>query len=141
MLPDPDINPEFYDGVPTKRLLAWVTDVLIISVLTALAVPLTAFTGLFFLPFLFIVISFAYRIITLTRGSATWGMRLFALELRQADDRPFDLPTAFFHTLGYSISWSIPLIQIASAVLMCTTDRRQGVSDLVLGSVALNRRG
>ena len=141
MIPDPELNPEFYDGVPTKRLLAWVVDMLIVAVFTALAVPFTAFTGLFFLPFLFVVISFSYRVITLARGSATWGMRLFALELRTNEDRPFDLPTAFFHTLGYGLSWSIPLIQIASAVLMCSTERRQGVSDLVLGSVALNRRG
>lgn len=140
MIPDPDLTPEFYDGVPTKRLLAWVVDVLIISMLTALAVPFTAFTGLFFLPVLYIIISFAYRVITLSRGSATWGMRFFALELRSNDDRPFDLPTAVFHTLGYSLSWSVPLVQIASVVLMCSTERRQGVSDLVLGSVALNRR-
>jgi uncharacterized RDD family membrane protein YckC len=140
MTPDPDLQPQFYDAVPTKRLLAWVVDMFVVAGMTLVAVPLTAFIGLFFLPFLFVTISFCYRVVTLARGSATWGMRLMSIELRDRDDAPFDLSTAFLHTLGYAVSWGLPILQIASIVLMLSTQRRQGLSDLVLGTVALNRR-
>lgn len=140
MTPDPDMQPQFYDGVPSKRLLAWGVDTIVIAALTLVVIPFTAFIGLFFLPLLYLVIGFAYRVVTLSRGSATWGMRLMAIELRDRDDRSFDLPTAFLHTLGYTVSLAMPLLQLISVVLMLSTERRQGLSDLVLGTVALNRR-
>lgn len=140
MTPDPDTQPQFYEGVPTKRLLAWTVDVLITAILTLLVIPLTAFIGLFFLPALYAVIGFIYRVTTLSRGSATWGMRLLAIELRTRDDRRFDLPIAFAHTLGYTVSLMMPLLQLLSIGMMLGSERRQGLSDLVLGTVALNRR-
>lgn len=140
MTPDPDMQPQFYDGVPSKRLLAWGADTLIIAVLTMVVIPFTAFIGLFFLPFLYLVLGFAYRVVTLSRSSATWGMQLMAIELRTREDARFDLPTALLHTLGYTISIAMPLLQLISMVLMLSTERRQGLSDMVLGTVALNRR-
>lgn len=140
MTPDPDVQPQFYDGVPTKRLLAWVVDILVIAALTVLAVPFTAFIGLFFLPLLFMVLSFAYRVVTLTRGSATWGMRLTAIEFRTASGEKFDLGMAFAHTFGLTLSFLLPLLQVISIVLMLTSARAQGLSDHVLGTVAINRR-
>lgn len=140
MTPDPELQSQFYDGVPSKRLLAWVADTVIIAGLTLVVIPFTAFIGLFFLPFLYLVLGFAYRVVTLTRGSATWGMRLMAIEMRRSDDRPFDLAHAFLHTLGYSFSLAVAPLQLISIVLMLSTERRQGLSDLALGTVALNRR-
>jgi len=139
-LPDPDTQPEFYADVPAKRLVAFVVDTLVIIVLSLLVVPFTAFTGLFFFPVLMAVIGFAYRVVTIARGSATWGMRLVAIEFRAADGRRFDLGLAFAHTLGLTISFALPLLQVASVVLMLTRPRGEGLSDLVLGTVALNRR-
>lgn len=139
-LPDPETQPEFYADVPTKRLLAFVVDTAVILVLCLLVVPFTAFTGLFFFPALMVVIGFAYRVVTIARGSATWGMRLVAIEFRATDGRRFDLGLAFAHTLGLSISFALPLLQVASIVLMLTRPRGEGLSDLVLGTVAINRR-
>ena len=139
-LPDPDTQPEFYADVPAKRLVAFVVDTLIILVLSLLVVPFTAFTGLFFFPVLMAVIGFAYRVATIARGSATWGMRLVAIEFRAADGRRFDLGLAFAHTLGLTISFALPLLQVISVVLMLPRPRGEGLSDLVLGTVALNRR-
>jgi len=138
--PDPDTHPELYEGVQTKRLLAWIADSLFVFLLTLLVVPFTAFTGLLFFPFLFLVTGFAYRVVTLANGSATFGMRFFALELRDAQDRKFDLSLAFFHTLGYTLSISTMLVQVASIVLMLTSARNQGLSDMVLGTSMLNKR-
>ena len=140
MTPDPHAQPQFYDGIPLKRLMAWVVDVLLIAVLCIVILPFTAFTGIFFFGFLFMVVGFVYRWATLAGGSATWGMRLMAMELRQGDDRPLSGAAAFLHTMGYSISLAFPLLQVISIVLMVTSERRQGLTDMVLGTVPLNRR-
>ncbi|RAZ88099.1 RDD family protein [Cereibacter johrii] len=139
LLPDPDRHAEFYADVPLKRGLAWVIDMVLIALLTALIVPFTAFTALFYLPFLFLCVGFAYRTVSLARSSATPGMRLMAIRLRTHEGRPFGLTEAFLHTLGYTVSIGMVLPQIVSVVLMLTTARAQGLTDLVLGSVAINR--
>lgn len=139
-LPNPDTQPEFYADVPVKRLVAFVVDTVVIIGLSLLIVPFTAFTGLFFFPVLMAVVGFAYRVVTIARSSATWGMRLTAIEFRDANGARFDLTQAFLHTLGLTISFAIPLLQVISIVLMLTDDRAQGLSDRVLGTVAINRR-
>jgi len=138
-LPDPGLKPEFYADVPTKRLFAWLVDTAIIALLCLLIIPFTAFTALFFLPLLYLVVGFVYRTITLASGSATPGMRLMAVEFRARDGQKFDLQLAALHTLGYSISVAMAPAQIVSVALMLTTARGQGLTDMVLGTVAINR--
>ena len=78
-LPDPDYHAEFYRDVPMKRLIAWFIDTVLIALVVLLIVPFTAFVALFFLPMVFLAVSFMYRWVTLTSGSATWWMRLMAI--------------------------------------------------------------
>jgi uncharacterized RDD family membrane protein YckC len=139
-LPDPEISPELYADVPLKRFLAWIVDFIVIAVLTAIVLPFTFFTGLFFLPVLFLFVGFLYRWATIASGSATWGMRLAAIELRDAAGARLDSGTAFLHTLGYTVSVSVFPLQLVSIVLMLVSDRRQGLTDHVLGTAALNHR-
>ncbi len=139
-LPDPDRQPQFYDAVPAKRLIAWVVDTLLVVVLCVLIVPFTAFTALFFLPFLFAVLNFIYRVATLASGSATLGMRFAAIEFRTAAGERFDTGTAVLHTCGYILSFMVPILQVISVIMMLTTARGQGLTDTVIGTVALNRR-
>ncbi|MGH1446099.1 MAG: RDD family protein [Cognatishimia sp.] len=138
-LPDPVSQPEFYADVPMKRFLSWIADMVLIGILCVLILPFTAFTGIFFFPFLIMVVGFAYRVITLTNGSATLGMRFFGIEFRTQHGDRFDLGTAFMHTLGYSVSFTFFVLQIISIVLMMTSSRSQGLTDHVLGSVAINK--
>ena len=138
-LPDPTRNAGFYAGVPFKRAVAWVFDMVLIGVLAALIVPFTAFTGLFFFPFLMLVVGFFYRWFTLSGGSATWGMRLMSIELREADGGRFSSQTALLHTLGYSVSVAMAPLQLISVILMLVTERGQGLTDVILGTTALNR--
>lgn len=140
MLADPISQPQFYQDVPSKRLLAWIVDTVIVLAMTAVAVLLTLFIGLFFLPLLFVMIDFPYRVITLATGSATWGMRLFAIEIRDMQGERLDLGQAFLHTLGYYVSWAVAPLQLISIILMAASARRQGLTDMVMGSAALNRR-
>ena len=138
-LPDPQTQPEFYADVPTKRLIAWLVDFVLIAVICVLILPFTAFTGILFFPVLMLVIGFAYRVVTLTTSSATWGMRLMGLEFRSQHGDRFDLGAAFLHTLGYSFSVAMPILQVISIALMLTSARGQGVTDQVMGSVEINR--
>lgn len=140
MTPDPLDQPEFYEGILAKRFFAWVVDSILIIVLCLLVLPFTAFTGVFFFPVLMLVIGFLYRLATLAGGSATWGMRLVGMELRDSQDRAFDGGTAFMHTLGYTVSVAMAPLQLISIVLMITSVRCQGLTDMVLGTVPLNRR-
>ncbi len=138
LLPDPDTQPEFYADVPTKRLIAWVIDTVVIVAMSAV-VALFTVVGLFFFAFLLLIIGFIYRTITLTSGSATWGMRLTSLEMRDRTGRRFDFGSAFLHTLGYHVSLSVFPLQLISIGLMLMSSRRQGLTDHVMGSVAINR--
>ncbi len=138
-LPDPDYHAEFYRDVPMKRLIAWFIDTVLIALVVLLIVPFTAFVALFFLPMVFLAVSFMYRWVTLTSGSATWGMRLMAIEFRRHDAARFDALTAFLHTLGFTVSISMVIPQLISIALMVTGARAQGLSDMALGTVALNR--
>lgn len=138
-LPDPVSQASFYDSVPTKRLLAFVVDLIIIVVLSALVVPLTAFAGIFFFPFIVAVVSFAYRVVTIANGSATLGMRLMGIEFRTSKGERFDLGYALLHTLMFTAWGLMFIIQVASVILMLTTARKQGLTDLILGTAAINR--
>ncbi|MFV0360814.1 RDD family protein [Tropicimonas sp.] len=139
-LPDPNLAPELYADVPAKRALAWVVDALLIFLLTLLILPFTAFTAVFFYPLLWVTVSFFYRVLTISGGSATWGMRLMAVELRNMRGERFGFGEAFLHTLLYSVFFSFLVPQIVSMVLILTTERHQGLHDLILGSAALNSR-
>lgn len=139
-LPDPQLQPEFYADVTVKRGLAFVIDAIVITLLVLVTVVATAFTGLFVLPFLFGTLGLAYRIVTLANGSATLGMRVMAIEFRRHDGAPFGLFEAVWHSLGFTLSLLLPVVQVISVVLMLTGARGQGLTDLALGTAALNRR-
>ncbi|APE43667.1 hypothetical protein BOO69_09750 [Sulfitobacter alexandrii] len=140
MTPDPTTQPEFYEGILAKRFFAWAVDGLLIVAMCLLILPFTAFTGVFFFPALILVIGFLYRLATLASGSATWGMRLVGMELRDSRDRALDGGMAFLHTLGYSVSVTVAPLQLVSVVFMILSPRRQGLTDMLLGTVPLNRR-
>jgi uncharacterized RDD family membrane protein YckC len=138
-LPDPELMPEFYAWVPAKRLAAWAVDTLLILALTAVVLVATALLTLLILPVLYAAVNIAYRTVTLARWSATPGMALMAIELRDGRGLRLDAMTAFLHTLGYTVSVLLVPLQVASVALMLITRRRQGLTDLVLGTAMINR--
>ena len=139
-LPDPDYHAEFYADVPAKRLLAWVIDTVLIALIVFGLTLIGFLIPLLFLPFLFAVVSFLYRWGTIASRSATPGMRFMAIELIDRDGRPFDGGTAFLHTAGYTVSVVTVPLQLVSIVMMLMTARRQGLTDTILGTAAVNRR-
>ena len=136
----PRFAPYQFSGVPLKRVMAWVFDVILIAVLCTLVLPFTAFTGIFFFPFLMLVVGFIYRWFTIAGGSATWGMRMMGIELCDNDGAPLTSSLALAHTFGYTVSVALPPLQLISIILMLVTARGQGLTDHVLGTTAINLR-
>ena len=139
-LPDPDRQPQFYDGVAIKRLIAWIADTILILLISCVVVLFTAFVGLLIWPILYLTIGFVYRWVTISGNSATWGMSLAGVEIRDNRGERLDASGAFLHTLGYTVSMAFPVLQVISVALMLMTPRGQGLTDHVMGTVALNRR-
>ena len=102
-LPDPETQPGFYGGVTTKRLFAWIVDVLIIAAFMVPIVVLTLGLAVLVLAPIWLIVSFLYRWATIASGSATLGMRFMSIELRDAYGKRLDGAQAFLHTLGYII--------------------------------------
>ncbi|WP_420586835.1 RDD family protein [Ruegeria sp.] len=139
-LPDPDSQPEFYQSVATKRFVAWLFDIALISLLCIIPVFLTLGLGIIFLPLIYGVISFVYRVVTIANGSATLGMRFMGIELRDAFGARMDMGKAVAHTAGYFISMAFFVVQIVSVIMMLTSARCQGLTDSFLGTVMINQR-
>ena len=139
-LPNPEMHADLYEGVPFKRLIAWGVDLIITVLITVVLVPFTGFIAVFFLPLFYLIVSFLYRWVTIARGSATPGMRMAAIELRNANGQRLDTSEAALHTLGYSLSFAIFPLQLVSIALMLVSERRQGLTDHVMGTAMLNRR-
>ena len=125
-IPAPERQAEFYADVPTKRLLAWCVDTAVILGLSALIGAATVAVSPFAWPLLLRAVGLAYRTVTLARGSATWGMRLMAIEFRTLHGQRLSPSLAFLHSLGLTISFAFPVLQIISIVLMLTQERGQG---------------
>lgn len=138
-LPDPDTQAEFYADVPAKRLVAWAIDATLIFLTALLISLLTVGIGFFFFGLLIVAIAFIYRTVSLANRSATPGMRIAAIEMRNHRGERFDLVTAALHTLAYQVSVSMVLPQVISIVLMLSTSRAQGLTDHALGTAAVNR--
>lgn len=138
-LPDPETSPAFYDGVAIKRALAWFVDIAAIALVSAVLASLPFFLGWFIFPLIFIVVNFFYRVTTIASASATPGMQLFNIEFRNHKGEHLDGSTATLHTLTYFVANAFFIPQIISLFLMVGTPRGQGLHDMFVGTVALNR--
>ena len=142
-LPDPESDRDFYVGVATRRLAAWIIDAVLILLI---GVPLALIFGVATLGFGFVLfpmillgVSFAYRTLTIAGGSATWGMRFVGIELRLSDGSRFGFAAAAVHTAAYLVCFAVFVLQFISCVMIAGTRYGQGLPDLLLGSTAIHR--
>ncbi len=144
LLYDPSVEPDLYDGILAKRVVAFFIDAILVVALmipASLMVFLLGFItlGLAWLvfPVLFALVGLAYIALTLGGpGSSTIGMRLAGVELRTwSGHRMFPL-LAIMHALAFwfSIGLLTPLVLLVGLL----TYRKQLLHDLLLGVVALN---
>jgi uncharacterized RDD family membrane protein YckC len=141
---DPNAYPEVYDGVLSKRVVAFVADAIIIVLLmipAALVVfvlgIITLGIGWFLYGALFAIVALGYVALTLGGiNSATVGMRWAGIEMRTWNGGPSFPTLAVLHALifWFSVALLTPLILLVGLF----TTRRQLLHDLLLGTVVVN---
>lgn len=144
---DPAVNPELFDGVPARRLIAFLVDLFILAVpLFFLAIFFFAigiFTlGLGFalyglMPIVATIWALAYYGMTLGGPrSATIGMRVMDIEMRTWYGAPAYFVLGAVHAVAFWISISIftPLILIVCFF----NERRRLLHDMVVGTIVIN---
>ena len=132
-----------YDGVRTKRVLAFFIDYAIVLALCVPVAILIFFIGIFTLglgfflyPLLFLLVAIPY--VGMSMGGpnqATPGMRMMGIRVARLDGRPVDFMLAVVHGVLF---WALnavltPFILLATLVL----DRKQTVHDWLLGTVVV----
>lgn len=142
-IPDPLRDPQFYQGVPLRRLVAFLIDSVVILLLWFVgAIVVSVFTlglGTVLLPFLLFATTFAYRWLLLGRTSATVGMRLTGIEIRDANGERLSQHLAALHTVGFMVTLGFLPLAIIGWIIMASSPSRQALHDLPFGTVAINR--
>ena len=138
-IPYPHSHPEFYESVTTKRFFGWLIDSAIVLAILIITSPFKFFVSLFLFPFFYAAIDFIYRTATLSIGSATFGMRIMAIELRHESSHRLDFITSVFHTIGLYVSYAFVLVQLLSIGMMVMCEDRKSLTDMVIGTVMVNR--
>ena len=137
-LPDPIEHVAYYYDVNRKRLIAWFIDAVAITFITFLISLLTLGIGFFFFAGLWLIVAFFYRFLGLAIYSSTMGMRMTGIEFLKQHGQPFNGLYALLHTAGTMIAYATSL-HIVSVILMLITSRKQGLVDLILATVVVNR--
>lgn len=145
MLPDPETAPELFEGVLTRRVVAFGIDIVILAAVMALAALIGTFFGIFtlglgFLAMPLILLMSIVLYYGATLGSprrATIGMQVMDLVLTPTRGLPLDGWKAFAHPLLYWLTcWVLPPFSLLVALF---TPRRQLLHDLFLGVLMVRR--
>jgi uncharacterized RDD family membrane protein YckC len=144
---DPQLQPELFRGVLTRRVFAFLIDVVVLSIPVILACVFIAVFGVVTLGLgwaLFWLVSPASVIWALIYygaslggpHSATMGMRVMDLELRTWYGAPSYFVLGAMHAVLFwiSISFLTPLVLLVGLF----NGRRRLLHDIVLGTVVIN---
>ncbi|MFK5996817.1 MAG: RDD family protein [Rhodobacterales bacterium] len=138
-LPDPVLDRQFYAGVAFKRLLAWIIDSVIILLLTMGMVIVSLGAAAFIFPLALLAVNLGYRILTLSRYSATIGMMITGVEIRNSLGDKLNPTEAMWHTGLFTVITISFFALFISVFMMLTNARGQGLHDYFLGTTAINR--
>ncbi|CTQ54344.1 RDD family protein [Roseibium album] len=141
---DPVRNPELFSGVRSRRIFAFLIDVIVIALLTFGAGVLVFFLGIFtlglgFLLYAILPTATALLYVAFTLGgpqASTLGMRAMGLEMRLwYGAKPYPLLAAVHAILfWFSVSLLTPFILLVSLF----SDRKRLLHDIILGTVVIN---
>lgn len=144
---DPIAQPELFEGVRTRRAIAFVIDVLIIGV------PLVFF-GMFIFVFGFVTLGLGWFLYALmsplaviwallyygvcfgSAASATVGMRVVDLEMRTWYGGPCYFLLGAVHAVGYwlTVSFLTPFILLVALF----NSRKRLLHDMLVGTIVIN---
>lgn len=144
---DPVGNPEYFDGVLARRVVAFLVDFIIISVPVVLAAMFIFAFGIitlglgfalyWLLPPATVIWALFYFGITLGGpASATIGMRLMDLEMRTWYGAPAYFVLGAVHAIAFwlTVSFFTPFVLLVAFF----NERRRLLHDMLLGTVVIN---
>ena len=142
---DPVRQPELFDGVIFKRVIAFVIDAIIISLLTVAAYVVVALLGIVTLGLawllfglVFPAVGLGYNAITIGgKNSATLGQRMMGLEVRMWFGGKVTPMIAAFHALLF---WFSLVIFFPILLWALFDSRKRCLHDILAGVLFINRR-
>jgi uncharacterized RDD family membrane protein YckC len=146
-IPEPLTTPEAYDGLVTRRILAYLIDLLILAMLALLVWLILGAAGLLTFglllplqPLALALLPFAYHILLIAgEGSATLGMRLMGLRVYSIVDggRPHLLQAALNVFIFYG---SLALTGSLILLVALFNSRGRTLHDYLAGTIVLRQR-
>jgi uncharacterized RDD family membrane protein YckC len=146
---DPAVNPELFEGVLARRCIAFIMDVLIITIPVLLAAVFIFIFGLVTLGLgwvLFWLLSPAaviwaivyYGLTFGSPASATIGMRVMDIEMRTWYGAPAYFVLGAVHAIGYwlTVSFLTPLVLLVAFF----NHRRRLLHDMLVGTIVINNQ-
>jgi uncharacterized RDD family membrane protein YckC len=144
---DPARNPELFEGVLSRRVLAFAIDFVLIMIPVALAFLFVLLFGLvtfglawtllwLFYPGTIIWILFYYGSTLGSPASATLGMRVMSIEMRTWYGAPSYLVLGAVHAIAFYIS-----VSALTPLVLCVcffNERRRLLHDIVVGTIVIN---
>ncbi len=145
---DPDVNPELFDGVLARRVIAFIIDFVLIAVPVLLASMFIFVFGIvtlglgfalyYLLPPASVIWALCYFGLTLgSASSATIGMRVVDLQMRTWYGAPAYFVLGAMHAVFFwmSITFFTPFVLLVAFF----DPRRRLLHDILLGTVVINR--
>ena len=142
---DPATMPELFDGVLARRIIAFIIDLIVLSIpIVFIAMFITVIgvvtLGLGFLlyallsPIMVLWALFYYGITLGSPRSATLGMRVMDLEMRTWYGAPSYFLLGAVHAVVFWVTMTAPFV-----LLVCFfNDRRRLLHDMLVGTVVIN---
>ena len=144
---DPDTNPELFEGVLARRVVAFIIDFVVIAVPVVLAAMFIFAFGIitlglgwalyWLLPATAVVWALVYFGVTLgSDRSATVGMRFMDIEMRTWYGAPAYFVLGAVHAIAFwfTVSFFSPFVLLVAFF----NERRRLLHDIMLGTVIIN---
>jgi len=144
---DPAANPELFEGVLARRVIAFIIDFIIIAIPVVLAAMFIFAFGIvtlglgfalyWLLPGASVVWAICYFGVTLgSARSATIGMRIMDLEMRTWYGAPAYFVLGVVHAVAFwfTVSFLTPFVLLVAFF----NERRRLLHDIMLGTVVIN---
>lgn len=138
-------NAALFDGVLSRRAMAFVIDVILITILVSIATVVLFIIGILTFGLLWLAIPPAAFLIALTYvafttggpHSATPGMRALGIELRMLNGKKMNKIMAVFHAIAFYFFTTIltPFIVLIGLF----TRRQRLLHDFIAGAIVVNR--
>lgn len=132
----------YFDGVRTKRILAFLIDYVMVGVLVSISAVIIFFVGFItlgagWLLYAILVPLVALSYIAWTMGGpnqATWGMQMMGIKLVRYDGQSIDWMTALVHAVLF---WATTVIFAPLLLAPLFLEHKRMLHDLALGTLVV----